>query len=251
MFRIASQLQERGVAPVVKAAFLNYSHPTLAETVETLLPLGITEITIQPYFLIAGVYVKNDLRTLIEDVNEQFPMLTFHMSPVLGEHAALTDLAQWRVQQAQEQLGEGDAPSLLLMAHGTPRASANAPLYTLADILASRLNLANARVSYLDCNSPTIPQGIEQLVASGAKRIIALPYFLHLGRHVAEDLPEIIAEAQAKHSNTLIHLAHHLDYDLRLVDAVQGLLPLAKPLQAQRPSIPKKQVAAHPVAVAA
>ena len=231
MIRIAARLRERGVAPVVEAAFLNYSRPTLAETVEKVAAEGVTTITIQPYFLIAGVYVQNDLRALVTEVSSRHPAVTFRFAPVLGEHPALRGLAQRRVQAALAEI-HGDAPALLLMAHGTPLPAANAPLYTIAEQVAVNLGLAGAAVAYLDCNTPTIPNAIDELVASGARRIIALPYFLHLGRHVAEDLPRLITDAQAKHPKALIHLAHHLDYDLCLVDAVQGLVPQAQPLAA-------------------
>lgn len=231
MIRIAARLREHGVAPVVEAAFLNYSRPTLAEVVEKVAAAGVTTITIQPYFLIAGVYVQNDLHALIAEVNRHFPALRFQLAPVLGAHPALTSLAQRRVQEALEANAElVEAPSLLLMAHGTPLPAANALLYTLAETLVVKLGLAGSCVGFLDCNTPTIPGAIEHLVAQGAQQIVALPYFLHLGRHVAEDLPEIIAQAQRQHSTTAIYLAHHLDYDLCLVDAVQGLLPMAQPL---------------------
>jgi sirohydrochlorin cobaltochelatase len=235
MIRIAARLRERGVAPVVEAAFLNYSRPTLAEVVEKVAALGVTSITVQPYFLIAGVYVQNDLRALVNEVNGQFPTLTFQLAPVLGDHPALIDLAQRRVQAALDARNAAEratsvAPSLLLMAHGTPLPAANAPLYAITEALTKNLALAGACVGYLDCNTPTIPDAIDQLVASGARQILAMPYFLHMGRHVAEDLPALIAAAQAKYPETAIHLASHLDYDLCLVDAVQGLLPRAMPL---------------------
>ncbi len=244
MIRIAARLRERGVAPVVEAAFLNYSRPTLAEVAQRVAAMGISSITVQPYFLIAGVYVQNDLRALIAEVNGQFPALRFQLAPVLGDHPALIDLAQRRVQAALDGINRPDseaplnnanntkwvAPSLLLMAHGTPLPVANAPLYTIADRLVSNLGLASSCVGYLDCNTPTIPGAIDQLVINGAQQIVALPYFLHLGRHVAEDLPALIAQAQAKHPDIAIRLAHHLDYDLCLVEAVQGLLTSAKPL---------------------
>ena len=231
MIRIAARLREREAAAIVEAAFLNYSRPTLAETVAKVVDAGATIITVQPYFLITGVYVQNDLRTLIAEMSAQYPTLTFRIAPVLGSHAALTDLAQRRVQAALDDQADGDAaPALLLMAHGTPLPAANAPLYTIADTLVQRLGLATACVGYLDCNTPTIPAAIDELVAAGAPSIIALPYFLHMGRHVAEDLPQLIVDAQARHGDCPIHLAHHLDYDLTLVDAVQGLLPLAQPL---------------------
>jgi sirohydrochlorin cobaltochelatase len=124
------------------------------------------------------------------------------------------------------------------MAHGTPLPAANAPLYDIAVSLVNHLGLAASCVGYLDCNTPTIAEAIDQLAASGAQEIVALPYFLHLGRHVAEDLPQLIAEAQARHPATTIRLAHHLDYDLCLVDAVEGLLPLAKPLLEKELCVP-------------
>jgi sirohydrochlorin cobaltochelatase len=252
MIRIAARLRERGVAPVVEAAFLNYSRPTLAETVAKAAAAGATAITVQPYFLIAGVYVQNDLRALVAEVSASFPSIIFRLAPVLGEHPALTGLAQRRAQatlgtirirhserseespSASLQESNDDAPVLLLMAHGTPLPAANAPLYTIAETVARNLGLAESSVGYLDCNTPDIPSAIDQLVSSGARHILALPYFLHLGRHVAEDLPRLVTEAQARHLDTTIHLAHHLDYDLALVDAVQGLLPSARPLTLQR-----------------
>ena len=242
MIRIAARLREREVAPIVEAAFLNYSRPTLAEMVVKVAAAGATTITVQPYFLIAGVYIQNDLRTLIAEVSVQFPTLTFQLAPVLGSHPALADLAQRRVQaalDARETVPATEAqtaPALLLMAHGTPLPAANAPLYTIADTLVQRMQLATACVGYLDCNTPTIPDAIEQLVATGVPSIIAMPYFLHMGRHVAEDLPQLIVDAQTKHANCAIQLAHHLDYDLVLVDAVQELLPLATPLTQPRPA---------------
>ena len=231
MIRIAARLRERGVAPLVEAAFLNYSRPTLAEMVEKVAAAGATTITVQPYFLIAGVYVQNDLRALVAEVAAQFPTLEFQLAPVIGAHPALVDLAQRRLQAAQDTLPAQDAPpALLLMAHGTPLPAANAPLYTMAATLGARLGLSQSLVSYLDCNTPSIADAVDQLVASGARQIIALPYFLHMGRHVAEDLPELMADAQDKYKDVYIHLAHHLDYDLCLIDAVEGLLPAALPL---------------------
>jgi sirohydrochlorin cobaltochelatase len=232
MIRIAARLRERKVAPRVEAAFLNYSRPTLAEVVSKVHAAGATTITIQPYFLIAGFYVQNDLHALIAEVGRDYPSVSFRLAPALGDHPALIGLAQRRVQVVLDGLDATDspltAPSLLLMAHGTPLPTANAPLYTIADALVKQLGLAGSLVSYLDCNTPTIPDAFDQLVAGGAQQIIALPYFLHLGRHVAEDLPALVAQAKAKHVNTSLLLAQHLDYDVCLVDAVEGLLPAAQ-----------------------
>jgi sirohydrochlorin cobaltochelatase len=52
------------------------------------------------------------------------------------------------------------------------------------------------------------------------RRIVALPYFLQLGRHVAEDLPALIAQAEQRHPHAALVLARHLGYDRALVDVV-------------------------------
>ncbi len=231
MIRIAARLRARGVAPVVEAAFLNYSRPTLAEVVDKLVTTGVRRVTVQPYFLIAGAYVRHDLRTLVDEVARVFPDLSFAIAPVLGEHAALTELAQVRVAAALSDVDPArDAAHLLLMAHGTPLPEANAPLYPLAAQVAQQIGLAGSTVAFLDCNAPAIPAALADLAARGVKQVIAMPYFLHLGRHVAQDLPALLAQARLDHPALTVIPAQHLDYDLRLVDAVQALTPLAAPL---------------------
>jgi sirohydrochlorin ferrochelatase len=106
------------------------------------------------------------------------------------------------------------------MAHGTPLPAANAPLYQVAAQVADQTGIAHHRVGYLDCNQPEIPAALAELAEAGTTQIVALPYFLHLGRHVREDLPARVAQAQAALPQITICSAHHLDYDPLLVDAL-------------------------------
>jgi len=108
--------------------------------------------------------------------------------------------------------------ALLLVAHGTPIESANAPIYRIADEIGNVLGYQAATVAFLDCNQPSIPAAIAQLVAAGYQRIVIQPYFLHLGRHVRSDLPAIFARMQQDYPAVEMIAAHHLDYDPLLVD---------------------------------
>jgi sirohydrochlorin cobaltochelatase len=247
MIRIAARLRERGAAPVVEAAFLNYSRPTLAEVVAKVVDAGAVQITIQPYFLIAGAYVQDDLAALIREVAAANPALTFTVAPVLGEHPALAELAQVRAAAALvEARAEPARPHLLLLAHGTPLPEANAPLYRTADQIATWLGLPGSTVAYLDCNAPTIPGAFADLAHRGVTQVLALPYFLHLGRHVAQDLPALINQARADYPALTVLAAQHLDYDLRLVNAIQALVTQAAPLvPAPSETIPSSAPAAH------
>lgn len=221
MIRCAARLRERGAARLVAPAFLNYSRPTLAETVARLRDHGVTQVWVQPYFLIAGAYVQQDLPALVDRVAAAYPDLRFRIGDPLGDHPSLIELAWARVQAATAALPPTAAPrGLLLMAHGTPLPAANAPLATIAGAVAQRGGFAHALVAYLDCNTPTIPEGMAALAAAGARQIVALPYFLHLGRHVADDLPRLVADAAAALPDVTIVQARHLDYDPLLVDAL-------------------------------
>jgi sirohydrochlorin ferrochelatase len=57
-------------------------------------------------------------------------------------------------------------------------------------------------------------------VGGGAASIVAVPLFLQLGGHVAEDLPAIVAAASARYPGRVIRLASYLGYDPLLVSVV-------------------------------
>ncbi len=78
--------------------------------------------------------------------------------------------------------------AILLIAHGSRRAEANAELRTIGEALRSRGRYAVVRVSYLELAEPSIAAAGEACVEAGAADVILLPFFLSPGRHVVEDL---------------------------------------------------------------
>ncbi len=78
--------------------------------------------------------------------------------------------------------------AILLIAHGSRLAAANADLLQLAEQLRSRFPNHVVETAYLELTEPTIPQGAARCVTLGATRVLLLPYFLSAGTHVTEDL---------------------------------------------------------------
>jgi sirohydrochlorin ferrochelatase len=214
MLQIATLLREQGVAPVVEAGFLNFSQPTMGEAVEKALAQGVEQVIIQPYFLIEGYYVRNELRQVVRTLAEQHQLVRFTIADVLGDHHAMFTLACKRLAAADRggQRAE-ESSGVLFVAHGTPLDDANAPIERLLQRVCDRAGYRQASIGYLDCNQPDIPTAFDQLVATGVRRLTVLPYFLHLGRHVRTDLPALFAAARQRHSGVDIQIAHHLDYD--------------------------------------
>jgi sirohydrochlorin ferrochelatase len=76
--------------------------------------------------------------------------------------------------------------AVLLIAHGSRNAEANADTVALAEALSGRYPIAVA--SFLELAAPDIDTGGAECVARGATRVILLPHFLSAGRHVRRDL---------------------------------------------------------------
>ncbi|HWR78367.1 MAG TPA: CbiX/SirB N-terminal domain-containing protein [Thiobacillus sp.] len=103
-------------------------------------------------------------------------------------------------------------PSLLIIAHGSRRAASNDEVRALADAVRAQPGQAYAHIetAFLELAEPSIPDGLTALVAKGATEIVAFPYFLAAGTHVAQDIPGAIAEFTAKHPDVTVRLTQHL-----------------------------------------
>lgn len=78
---------------------------------------------------------------------------------------------------------------ILLIAHGSRQAEANADLEHVAESLRQRGH-AIVIASYLELAKPDILKGGAQCVEAGATEVILVPYFLSAGVHVQRDLTQ-------------------------------------------------------------
>ncbi len=250
MIRLAARAREAGVAPIVEAGFLNYSRPRFAQALARCVAQGASEVIVQPYFLIPGKFVQVDLPRALSACQAAHPGVALRLAAPFGDHPALAELvlrraaaaeadsdrttSPGRLGQAQsesssppprprEEQSGGDQPSattLLIMAHGSPDPAANQPIEGVAERIRAAGRYTQVVVCYMELNQPSIPDAIDNLVARGAERLVAVPYFLQLGGHVAEDLPATIDAARQRHAETPISLAEHLGYDELLVAVI-------------------------------
>ncbi len=91
LFELARRMEARGDAPIVEAGFLNYSEPTFEAAFEKCVARGATQITIAPYFLIAGYFVKVSLPPKIAAMSEKFPDVEVKVAEALKTHEFLAD----------------------------------------------------------------------------------------------------------------------------------------------------------------
>lgn len=121
-----------------------------------------------------------------------------------------------------------EATALLVMVHGSPRPIANESMHRVVEVVKQRGAYPIVEVGFMECNSPTIPEAIETCASKGAETIIAVPYFLHTGTHVADDLPTLLEEAQKLYPNISFRMGSYLGRSSILSEilaerAIQGI----------------------------
>jgi len=115
--------------------------------------------------------------------------------------------------------------AVLLVAHGSRREASNDEVRALTDRLAQQAQgrFGTIRCGFLELTEPSIPDGIDALIADGAKRVVVLPYFLSAGRHVAEDIPGILGDCRARHPEVDIVTAPYLGQSEEVVPLLLSL----------------------------
>jgi sirohydrochlorin ferrochelatase len=103
-----------------------------------------------------------------------------------------------------------DSTALLVMVHGSPTKSANDDMFEVVNLIRARNLFRAVVVGFMECNEPTIPEAISECVSSGASRVVAVPYFLHVGTHVADDLPGLLEDARQTYPMVQFALGRHI-----------------------------------------
>jgi len=110
--------------------------------------------------------------------------------------------------------------AILLMAHGSRIPEANDAVHAIALMVKEMAGYDIVEVSFREQHLPTIQQGIDACVARGAERVLLIPYFLFVGAHVREDLPEEMAEAKKRHPDVDFAMGKHLGAHRKLAEIV-------------------------------
>ena len=109
----------------------------------------------------------------------------------------------------------------VVFAHGSRIEAANEAVREISYGMAKMLNGAGDIVvepGFLELGTPDLPGAVERLIARGATRVIVIPYFLTLGRHVEQDLPLIVDGISQRHAGIGIEITPPLDGHPALLD---------------------------------
>ncbi len=108
--------------------------------------------------------------------------------------------------------------ALVVIDHGSRRAEANELLEDVARRVGSRGRYLCVEAAHMELAEPTLAMAVDRCVVAGARRIVVVPYFFAMGRHMTRDIPALVEECQARHPDVTFDLAQPLGLDDRLIE---------------------------------
>lgn len=94
--------------------------------------------------------------------------------------------------------------ALIIVDHGSRLAEANDVLEGVAKMLRGMTGDA-VYTAHMELAGPTVAEAFDAAVSGGADHVFIFPYFLAPGRHSRQDIPQMCAEAAARHPGVRWH----------------------------------------------
>jgi len=115
--------------------------------------------------------------------------------------------------------------AMLVVDHGSRRKAANEALNSVVETLRARCHdrFVTIEPAHMELSTPSIADAIDRCAAAGALHVRVALFFLAPGRHVAEDVPALVADAAASHPGLTWELSAPLCESPALIDAILEL----------------------------
>jgi len=119
--------------------------------------------------------------------------------------------------------------AVLLISHGSRSPLTKGEIENLTNKIKIKSQISIVEFAFLEIESPSIPEGIQSCVLKGAKEIIVLLNFLNSGRHVNEDIPNIVKEESLKYPDIRVAISKPIGQHPQIHNLFIDVLNEARP----------------------
>ncbi|NJM69520.1 MAG: sirohydrochlorin chelatase [Scytonema sp. RU_4_4] len=184
-------------------------HQQIIKFGKNALDSGYHSLKILPLFLLSGIHVMEDIPAEVALAKQVLGQdIKIFLQPYLGCHPALERLLA-------KQLIATKAEAKILLAHGSRRQQANAPV----EAMAAKIGAVAAYLSVF----PSLEARVQELVAANYKNLLTIPYFLFPGG-MTDTVARRQQELKLQFPMVNFQLAEPLGASAELVELIWDLL---------------------------
>jgi sirohydrochlorin ferrochelatase len=114
-----------------------------------------------------------------------------------------------------------DGTAIILLGHGSRAAGAAEDMEKVVARLMDDPQYDIVEICQMSGLGDHFPEVFDRCVARGATRVVVVPYFLHFGVHLRQDVPAMMMEKARQHPDVKLILGKHLGFDDAMVDIVK------------------------------
>jgi len=114
--------------------------------------------------------------------------------------------------------------AILIISHGSRSPRTKEEIVSLVRLMRERMPKSLVEYAFLEIELPSIPEGIDQCVSNGASEVIITLNFLNSGRHVNEDIPSIVKEAQKRYPQVKFSITRPIGQHAQIPDLFVDLI---------------------------
>ena len=115
---------------------------------------------------------------------------------------------------------------VLVVAHGSRAKETEATLDAVLRLVKNIIPETLIECAFMEFSERTVEKGVDALAARGVTEIKVVPYFLFMGMHLKEDIPEMVGKCAAKYPGMKTTMGQPLGDDPRLaailLDRIEG-----------------------------
>lgn len=208
---MVGQLRERNPLRRIDAAFIELAEPGIQTVLDRYADPAPKAVWIMPVLFFAAGHSKIEIPEIVNEARRHLPHVAFHYGAPLGIHPILLDIVHERVVAAEKTSPPcpKKETAILLIGRGSSDPDANGDLHKIARLYWERYSYGWVESCFIGVTQPDLPTGLNRCIRLGAKRIIAIPYFIFTGVLIKR-IHRIISEEQTGHPEAEMMVGDYL-----------------------------------------
>ena len=219
LVKISDRAKEKGGYIYSNFCFLEVIPPYIDEGIRNCLNENVDLITVMPYFLYPGMKLKDAVKRTAAISKEKGVKLVITKPLCYSEILTFVIMDRlFKLKFSNDIQLKDKECDVLVIGHGSSdRRATEAFIYTINAI---KQYYRNVEYCFLELEGPTIQEGINSVIKKNPKIVLIMPYFLHKGIHIKNDVIKEVKTALKSHTFTNILIADHIGVDDKMVSLI-------------------------------